>query len=203
MLENDYIVGNPRLGGTGALVVLSGCSGGGKSTLLDEMHRRGYAVRPEPGRQIVREQAFIGGDALPWGDSARFLELCISRAAYFYNTVSADEGCVLFDRSIVDAAAGFARLGVDMPDYARNAVARYRYAPTVFLVPPWEELFRGDAERQKGFGTAVEEYEALERAYPAHGYAIEIVERASVAERADFLERRLAAFGQGKGVQRP
>jgi predicted ATPase len=199
MLENDYIAGNPRLGGTGALVVLSGCSGGGKSALLGEMHRRGYAVRPEPGRQIVREQTFIEGDGLPWANTPKFLDLCISRAAYFYNSVTPGEGCVLFDRSIVDAVSAFARLGLETPAHARNAAERYRYAPTVFLLPPWEALFHSDAERQHGFDSAVAEYEALAQAYPAHGYAVEIVERASVAERADFLERRLAASGQRKG----
>ncbi len=46
-------------------VVLSGCSGGGKSSLLAELGRRGFATYEEPGRQVVKEQLLIGGDALP------------------------------------------------------------------------------------------------------------------------------------------
>ena len=38
-------------------VVISGCSGGGKSTLLAELGRRGYAVVEEPGLRIVQNQA--------------------------------------------------------------------------------------------------------------------------------------------------
>jgi predicted ATPase len=38
------------------LVVISGCSGGGKSTLLAELAQRGYGVVEEPGRRIVREE---------------------------------------------------------------------------------------------------------------------------------------------------
>jgi putative ribosome biogenesis GTPase RsgA len=34
-------------------VVISGCSGGGKSTLINELRRRGYRVVEEPGRRIV------------------------------------------------------------------------------------------------------------------------------------------------------
>ena len=45
-------------------VVISGCSGGGKSTLLAELGARGYAVFEEPGRAIVKEQLVSGGDAL-------------------------------------------------------------------------------------------------------------------------------------------
>ncbi|MPT22826.1 MAG: ATPase, partial [Starkeya sp.] len=37
-------------------VVISGCSGGGKSTLLTELARRGFAVVEEPGRRIVAEE---------------------------------------------------------------------------------------------------------------------------------------------------
>ena len=34
-------------------VVISGCSGGGKSTLLSELGRRGYGTVEEPGRRIT------------------------------------------------------------------------------------------------------------------------------------------------------
>ena len=66
MDEAEYRAGNPPINGSPMLVVVSGCSGGGKSTLLAEMARRGYLVFPEPGRQIVKEELFIGGDGLPW-----------------------------------------------------------------------------------------------------------------------------------------
>ncbi len=47
-------------------VVLSGCSGGGKSTLLAELRRRGHACVEEPGRRIIQEEARNGGQAVPW-----------------------------------------------------------------------------------------------------------------------------------------
>jgi predicted ATPase len=46
-------------------VVISGCSGGGKSTLLAELGRRGHTVIEEPGRRIVIEEMNGGGSALP------------------------------------------------------------------------------------------------------------------------------------------
>ena len=98
---------------------------------------------------------------------------------------------VLFDRSIVDAVSYLARQGFPTPPYLRNALARYRYARTVFLTPPWEELFRADTERRHAFSDAVAEYEGLLQSYPANGYAIELIPKAGVEERADFLEDRL------------
>jgi predicted ATPase len=37
-------------------IVISGCSGGGKSTLVAELARRGYASVEEPGRRIVEDE---------------------------------------------------------------------------------------------------------------------------------------------------
>ncbi|MGO4213890.1 AAA family ATPase, partial [Terriglobus sp. YAF25] len=59
-------------------VILSGCSGGGKSSLLEELARRGYSVVEEPGRRIVREETEQGGLTLPWMDVAAFLRRAIA-----------------------------------------------------------------------------------------------------------------------------
>ena len=191
MDEDDYVAGNPRWSGSQRLVVVSGCSGGGKSALLAEMAARGHPVFPEPGRQVVKEEMLIGGNALPWIDPAAFAERCIARAAYFFNSARPEAGPVLFDRSIVDAVAALARLGA-LPPHCAAAARAYRYGPRVFMVPPWPELFAADPERRHGFDAAVAEYDDLMRAYPAHGYATELVPTVSVSTRADFLEAELA-----------
>ena len=51
-------------------VILSGCSGGGKSTLLDALAERGFAVVPEPGRRIVAKELALGRAAALRPDKA-------------------------------------------------------------------------------------------------------------------------------------
>lgn len=177
------------------LVVVSGCSGGGKSTLLEEMARRGHAVMPEPGREIVREQTASGGNGLPWTDMARFAELCIGRSIRFHREAAARGGTVLFDRSLLDAVNALEQRGLPVGEAHRAALEEYRYARIVFMAPPWEELFASDAERQHGFRDAVAEYEALMRFYPVHGYSVTEIPRGPVKERADFLEREVTRIG--------
>jgi predicted ATPase len=155
------------------------------------MARRGFTVMPEPGRQIVREQLRSGGDALPWENKARFAELCIRRAVDFYHAAPVSDRPVWFDRSYLDNICGLERLGLPIPDVGNEALVQCRYAPTVFLTPPWRELFVADAERRHGFDDAVAEYEALKTAYTAHGYEIVRVPKGPVAARARFLERKL------------
>ena len=45
-------------------IVISGCSGRGKSTLISELAALGYSYVAEPGRKIVKEQYAIGGYTL-------------------------------------------------------------------------------------------------------------------------------------------
>ena len=191
MNENEYTAKDPRYAGATNFYVISGCSGGGKSTLLSELERRGHRVFPEPGRQIVKEQQSVGGDGLPWENATKFAELCVSRAMYFYNTAIALDEPVFFDRSVIDNIAGIERLGLPMPMYFPQTLRQYRYADRAFMVPPWCEIFAQDAERQHSFAEAEYEYYTLQQAYKANGYEVVAIPRLPVHERADFVERQL------------
>lgn len=191
MTENDYVAGNPLASDSSLLVILSGCSGGGKSTIVSEMAARGCCVFPEPGRQIVKEEIFVDGDALPWKDMGRFIDRCLSRAIYFYNTANPSKTPVFFDRSIIDAVSALHALSRPLPSTYKNMIEKYKYHETVFMIPPWEELFSYDSERLHSFSDAVAEYKRLLRHYSLYGYKTVIVPHGSVKERADFIETRL------------
>jgi len=188
--EDDY---QPRLVSANAerLVILSGCSGGGKSALLAELGRRGYPVYDEPGRQVVREQMFIGGDALPWADPGKFVELTISRSIYHLVTAARHGRLAFFDRGIIDQISGLDHLNKHIPAHLAAAAALFRCHGTVFMVPPWPAIFRRDAERQHGFEHAAASYETLLRSYARFGYRIVPVPKTDIAARADFVLRRL------------
>lgn len=95
------------------LVVISGCSGGGKSTLLAELKARGHTVVEEPGRRIISEELASGGKALPWVDLAAFLRRAIDMALADRTTAVDHEGWVFFDRGLVDAASALEALTGD------------------------------------------------------------------------------------------
>ncbi len=183
-------------------VMISGCSGGGKSTLLSALSRRGYAVQAEPGRQIVREQLFIGGDALPWADSDGFVRLVVSRAMNQLAEAAAHEGLTLFDRGLVDAYAWFRTSGRAVPPPVAEAVRRLRYADTVFMTPPWREIFHEDAERRHGFAEAEAEYHGLVDAYRALGYTLVELPRSDVETRVRFVMERLPAPQASSAIER-
>ena len=96
---DEYATNPSRTAARRDFYVISGCSGGGKSTLLVELEKRGYRVFPEPGRQTVREQQSVGGDGLPWKNAVKFAELCVSRAMHLYNTALLLEPPVFFEQN--------------------------------------------------------------------------------------------------------
>ncbi len=173
------------------LVVLSGCSGGGKSTLLAELAARGHAVVEEPGRRIVAEELAGDGSALPWVDLEAFARRTVAMAIEDRARVRGADGWVFFDRGLVDAAAALEH-ATGRPALAEHCRS-HPYHRRVFLTPPWPEIFAADAGRRHGFDAAVEEYARLLDAYARLGYEVTILPKVGVAERADFLLGTLAA----------
>jgi len=170
-------------------VVISGCSGGGKSTLLAELGRRGYAVVEEPGRRIVHEEIDGEGSALPWVDTAAFLRRAIAMSLADRVSARTLEGWVFFDRGLIDAAAGLQYLTGETVLAPLGQTHRYHHR--VFLTPPWPEIYLTDSERRHGLDSAVAEYLRLLEIYPSLGYEVSILPKIGAAERADFILKAL------------
>lgn len=185
--EDDYLPGNAALAASGSAHVLTGCSGGGKSTLIAELARRGFRTVPEAGRQVVREQVQLGGQALPWIDASAFVELAASRTIFLYNITRPSGHAVFFDRSLVDLTAFLEMKSLPIPADLVEALRVYRYARRVFVTPPWRDIYRDDPERSKTFEQACAEYDALVVAYRRQGYVLVEVPRVDVSKRADFI----------------
>jgi predicted ATPase len=167
--------------------VITGCSGGGKSTIIKALRVRGFHCVDEAGRQIVREQLQIGGDGVPWQNQEKFRELLLSRYMFVFEQTRESIRPVFFDRAIPEIV-GFSRVSsTPTPPHISAAAQIYRYAPKVFMVPPWKEIFRNDDERRHSFEDGVREYDLLLQIYPECGYELVEVPKAPVAERIDFI----------------
>lgn len=172
-------------------VVISGCSGGGKSTLLAELARRGFGTVPEPGRRIVAEELRGAGRALPWIDMAAFARRAVAAALADRIAAESLAGPIFFDRGLVDAAVALEHATGEAAILPLGAV--HRYNANLFLAPPWPEIHVRDAERRLDFAEALAEYARLEQAYRALGYTVHLLPKAGVEARADFVMATLDA----------
>jgi predicted ATPase len=166
------------------LILISGCSGGGKSTLLNALREREFATVEEPGRRVVAAEQTRGGDALPWRDMEAFLRRTLALAIEDFEAARDMAGPVFFDRGIIDALSGLQHLTGRAPE---DAARRYRYAETVFLAPPWPEIYETDSARKHGLDEALAEYDRLAAAFPEFGYRTQILPKIPVADRADHI----------------
>jgi predicted ATPase len=166
-------------------VVISGCSGGGKSTLLGELGARGFSVVEEPGRRIVRQEMQGEGRALPWVDLAAFARLAIDMAVADRQVAAGNTGWTFFDRGLIDAAVALEQVTGEPMVERLNEI--HPYHPIVFMTPPWPEIYEGDTERLHSLDDAVAEYERLAAAYPKLGYEVMVLPKVSLVERADFV----------------
>jgi predicted ATPase len=172
-------------------VVISGCSSGGKSTLIAELGKRGHAVVEEPGRRIVKEELASGGSALPWVDRIAFARCAITMALADRAAAGSLDGWVFFDRGLIDAVAALEHM-TGKPVLTALGQAN-RYHRRVFLAPPWPEIYETDPERRHGFDVALAEYSRLLETYPSLGYEVLILPKVGVSERANFVLNTLEA----------
>lgn len=168
-------------------VVISGCSGGGKSTILSELERRGYAVVEEPGRRIVADELKGTGQALPWVNPAAFAERAVEMSLRDRDKAAGMPGYVFFDRGLIDAAAA---LQYTTGKPALKTYASERYNKRVFITPPWPEIYAVDADRQHSLREAIAEYERLLVAFTSLGYNVEELPKVGVSERVRIILER-------------
>lgn len=172
--------------------VISGASGGGKSTLIEALAAEGYATIPEVGQQIVSEQIALQGTALPWLDQAAFMDLLFTRSIVAFDQAGdAADGNVFFDRSFLEAIAYGAVIGRIPPHPMQQTATLRRFDTPVFICPPWREIFTQDSERRHDFEFACRDYEANIHTYTAAGYEIVEIPRGPVIDRVAFIKQQL------------
>lgn len=160
--------------------MISGFSGGGKSTLLAELARCGYAVVAEPGRRIIAEAHAGDGSTLPWVDAAAFARRALEMSM---NDFEAASGLTFFDRGVVDATVAIAATGGAHPTSAIQCVRYDR----LFLAPPWPKIFVNDNDRRHSLDKALRDYERVRQAYLDAEYVPIMLPLDTVEARADFI----------------
>ncbi len=168
-------------------IVISGCSGGGKSTLINGLASKGFQTVPEAGRIVVREALASNSDVLPWVDRKNFAEKLAAFAIQQFDATADLDGLVFFDRSVIEAFVYSQMHNVEIPVWLGQAVRNCRYDNTVFFVPPWQVIFVEDEERRHSFDEAITEYHSLLKAFTEFGYNVCEVPRMANQERVEFI----------------
>uniref|UniRef100_Q01N80 NadR/Ttd14 AAA domain-containing protein n=1 Tax=Solibacter usitatus (strain Ellin6076) TaxID=234267 RepID=Q01N80_SOLUE len=177
------------------LFVVSGGPGSGKTTLLRELAKSGLTHAPEVAREIIQEQVHSGGTALPWAeqqaDRQAYTHLMLQRSIDSFLAHTPALRPTFSDRGIPDTLCYARLIGLSDTRIIEHACARYRYAPLVFLAPPWKEIYATDAERKQDFTEAEQTYLLMIDVYHACGYDAVELPRITPSARAHFVLQQL------------
>jgi predicted ATPase len=169
------------------LFVITGGPGAGKTAILEELQRRGYACVPEAARAIIQEQVRIGGDAVPWRDTQRYASLMLQKSIEDYRAHADAERITFFDRGILDTLTHARVNGFRLPEEAYLQAEKHRYNRVVFMAPPWPEIYATDTERKQTLDESLIVYQINADVYREYGYDTVEIPLATVNERADFI----------------
>ncbi|KQS30927.1 AAA family ATPase [Dyadobacter sp. Leaf189] len=171
-------------------IIITGGPGSGKSTLLDALQEQGFNTVPEVSRGLIREQVALQSTCLPWLDLNAFAALCLDRMEADFRSADAN-AITFFDRGIPDIVAYLRVGGLESSPVLSAAVGQWRYAPTVFVAPPWEAIYINDDERWQTFEESAVLYEAVCQVYQEAGYHVVTLPFGTVEERVRFVLKML------------
>lgn len=167
--------------------VLTGAPCSGKTTVINELARRGHGVVHETARAHI-EANLARGLSLDHirGDESAFEHLILEKKAGIEEKLEAEK-TVFFDRAVPDSIAYFRLAGLDpSKPIARSGRVRYRKIFLLDRLPVKEDSIRKEDER-----TAQAIETLLLECYRNLGYSIIRIPVLTASKRADLILQHL------------
>jgi predicted ATPase len=169
--------------------IISGCSGSGKTKIIEELKKRNYRCFNEVARIVIKSSIENNSEVLPWSDRAEFDKVVLKEMVKDYN--SADDTLFFSDRGIPEIMAFSLAKERQITQEIKDAAQKYKYANEVFLTPPWKEIFVNDDERRESFIEAEKVYTWIKKVYLDLGYKIIEIPKDKIENRSDFILEQL------------
>ena len=166
--------------------IITGCAGGGKTTIINTLRNEGFNCHEEVSRKVIRLQLSSGGLALPWSNLTEFSELVFIQMQRELEEQVGEEIC-FYDRGIPDIIALLTKQNLPIENKYYQAIKDLNYNKIVFVAPPWEDIFVNDNERPESFQVAAETYRAICDTYKSLGFDLFFIPLLPIEERVGFI----------------
>ncbi|NJB35440.1 ATP-binding protein [Croceivirga sp. JEA036] len=175
-------------------IVITGAPGTGKTVLVEGLEKLGYPCYHEIIRTMTAEAKSKGNtDAMtvnpltfvddPMAFNRQLLE---GRLAHYQKSDTIKEPLSFFDRGLPDVLGYMDYFEQAYGEDFTKTCEKHTY-DTIFMVPPWKEIYVSDNERLETFEQAEELHEHLMAVYQRFGYDIILVPKTSIPKRIDFV----------------
>jgi predicted ATPase len=175
-------------------IVITGAPGTGKSTIISELEKQGYACQHEISREVTLEARKRGTEQLFLTEPLLFSDLLIKgRTKQFIESNEFEGDFIFFDRGIPDVQSYLNYIGMDYPDDYEKKGKKYRY-DFVFLMPPWEDIYTNDTERYETFEQSLAIHNHLDKTYKKLGYRVVEVPPGTIDKRISYILNIIETF---------
>ncbi|MDN3594304.1 ATP-binding protein [Zunongwangia endophytica] len=172
-------------------IVITGGPGTGKSSIIFELEKRGYTCLHEISRQVTLEAQKEGIDQLFLEQPLLFSEkLLEGRDAQYREAEASEQDLIFIDRGVHDVVAYMDYFNTKYDEPFISTCKQRKYEQ-VFMLPPWEEIYKSDNERYESFEEAEKISQFLSNTYINYGYKPLVVPTGTVKERADFILKHI------------
>ncbi|MBU2949288.1 ATP-binding protein [Tamlana agarivorans] len=168
-------------------ILITGGPGTGKSTLINALIKRGFPCMEEISRQVIIEAKKKGIDQLFLTNPLLFSEMLLKgRAQQFKDAENFENKTIFFDRGVHDVLAYMDFIGDSFPQEFKATCKNLIY-DTVFVLKPWEAIYKSDSERYETFEQAQDIHKHLVKTYESYQYQLIDVPFDTVENRTNFI----------------
>lgn len=166
--------------------ILAGTSGTGKTTVLKQLHAKGFLCFDEAARLVLEEQLAIQGPARPSNNPSLFVQTMKAQNIKDFMSPKEQKKPVFFDRGLPDLVHYAIRFNIDPKEF-EAAAKSHLYNRKVFVFSPWKEIFVNDNVRKMTFEKSIEFHELLMKVYLELNYQLIEVPFGPVEARVEFV----------------
>jgi len=168
-------------------IVITGGPGSGKTTLISYLEKKGYGCLHEISRSVTIDAKNEGVEQIflenPLLFSERLLE---GRLQQFRDGLNLKLPYLFYDRGLPDISAYMDFIKFDYPVKFSEVINTNRY-DVIFLLPPWEAIYKQDNERYETFDQAESIYYYLLKSYQKYNYNVIEVPTGTIQDRALYM----------------
>ncbi len=173
--------------------IITGAPSTGKTSILNELSKRGFKCHSEIARQVIRENLDSGLEIFPWNQMQLFSDMVLDRMKTLVQQFEPSE-LQFLDRSMVDLIGYMNFAGKEAPKHYIEEALKVGYAKKVFYLPIWKEIYTNDEERKESAEEAFKIASSLYKAYDDLGFEIIEVPLKSIEERVEFILQKCQEF---------
>ncbi len=97
------------------------------------------------------------------------------------------ENFIFFDRGFLDTICYAELIQSEITEQMKSYAESWRYNKSIFMLPPWREIYKTDSERKQNWDEAVITFQKMTETYKNYGYTIIEIPKKPINERAEFI----------------